>query len=97
MDAKSIRMTHRVPRSAASDRMRDEILQQVVTEGIENDPVLRITSREDKRKVMIVVDVVDGCVTLSGIVRSAAERRRAVILAWAFGAASVQNKLDVEA
>lgn len=90
-------MRHRIPRSAAKDRMRDEVLRQVVMEGIENDPVLRITSREDERKVMIVVDVVDGCVSLSGIVRSAAERRRAVILAWACGASSVQDKLDVEA
>ena len=44
---------------------------------------------------MINVHVSDGEVTLTGLVRTAADRRRADLLARAMGAASVENQLRV--
>ena len=44
---------------------------------------------------MINVQVSDGEVTLTGLVRTAADRRRADLLARAMGAAGVDNQLRI--
>lgn len=86
----------RTLRSDVNGQMRDDLLQQIISEAMENDPVLGIAGPGGKRK-MIMVEVEDGVVTLSGIVRSAAEKRRADILVRLLGATGVDNKLDIEA
>jgi osmotically-inducible protein OsmY len=69
----------------------DDELQQLITSRIEEDPAFWT----GKRPGAIVVEVDDGHVTLSGVVRTAMERRRADILARALGAAGVDNRLRV--
>jgi osmotically-inducible protein OsmY len=73
--------------------MEDEELQQLITERIEEDPVFWTGS--GRRRTYVTVEVEDGHVVLSGLVRSAMDRRRADILARALGAASVDNRLGV--
>ena len=46
---------------------------------------------------MIVVEVDDGYVTLTGVVRTASEKRRADIIARALGAVGVDNRLQLDA
>ncbi len=72
----------------------DEDLQRIITDRIDNDAAFWIG--RGKRRTMIVVEVDEGYVTLSGIVRSAVERRRADILARALGALGVDNRLRLE-
>ncbi|MGH9311043.1 MAG: BON domain-containing protein [Vicinamibacterales bacterium] len=73
--------------------MEDEELQQLITERIEEDPVFWTGS--GRRRTYVTVEVEDGHVMLSGMVRSPLDRRRADILARALGAASVDNRLGV--
>lgn len=84
------------PRVATRNRpepMEDEELQQLIMERIEEDPVFWTGS--GRRRTYVTVEVEDGHVVLSGVVRSALDRRRADILARALGAASVDNRLGV--
>jgi hypothetical protein len=73
--------------------MEDEELQQLITERIEEDPVF--WTGAGRRRTYVTVEVEDGHVMLTGLVRSPLDRRRADILARALGAASVDNRLGV--
>lgn len=84
------------PRVTARNRpepLEDEELQQLITDRIEEDPVFWTGS--GRRRTYVTVEVEDGHVMLSGVVRSALDRRRADILARALGAVSVDNRLGV--
>ena len=84
------------PRVNARNRpepMEDEELQQLITERIEEDPVFWTGS--GRRRTYVTVEVEDGHVILSGVVRSAMDRRRADILARAPGATTVDNRLGI--
>ena len=84
------------PRVNARNRpepMEDEELQQLITERIEEDPVF--WTGPGRRRTYVTVEVEDGHVILSGVVRSAMDRRRADILARALGAATVDNRLSI--
>lgn len=74
----------------------DEELQQRIVERIDSDSAFWTSQNRRRAKTAIAVDVDDGHVTLSGVVRSASERRRADILARALGARSVDNRLQIE-
>jgi hypothetical protein len=73
--------------------LEDEELQQLITERIEEDPVFWTGS--GRRRTYVTVEVEDGHVVLSGLVRSPLDRRRADILARALGAMSVDNRLGI--
>jgi len=87
------RMATRGTRAAKPDILDDDELQQLITEKIDEDPTFWTGS--GRRRVSIVVEVDDGFVTLSGLVRTASDSRRADILARALGAAGVDNRLRV--
>ena len=74
--------------------MDDQELQRLIVDRLDNDPAFWIGRRNPK--TMIVVEVDDGYVTLSGIVKSPVERRRADIVARALGAIGVDNRLRLE-
>jgi osmotically-inducible protein OsmY len=86
-------MATRGTRAAKPDILDDDELQQLITEKIDEDPTFWTGS--GRRRVSIVVEVDDGSVTLSGLVRTASDSRRADILARALGAAGVDNRLRV--
>ncbi len=86
-------MRARVTTRNRPEPMDDEELQQLITERIEEDPVFWTGS--GRRRTYVTVEVEDGHVMLSGVVRSPLDRRRADILARALGAASVDNRLGV--
>ena len=86
-------MRARVNARNRPEPMEDEELQQLITERIEEDPVFWTGS--GRRRTYVTVEVEDGHVMLSGMVRSQLDRRRADILARALGAASVDNRLGV--
>jgi osmotically-inducible protein OsmY len=84
------------PRVTARNRpepLEDEELQQLITDRIEEDPVFWTGS--GRRRTYVTVEVEDGHVMLTGVVRSALDRRRADILARALGAISVDNRLGI--
>jgi osmotically-inducible protein OsmY len=76
------------------ESLDDDALQRVILDRIENDPAF--WSGRGARRTMIVVEVDDGFATLTGVVRSASDRRRADILARALGASGVDNRLQIE-
>ena len=80
--------------SDIDERPDDEVLQQVITDGLHDDPMF--WTGRGSRRTMIVVEVDDGYVTLSGIVRTASEKRRADIIARALGAVGVDNRLQLD-
>ncbi len=86
-------MRPRVSARNRSEPLEDEELQQLITERIEEDPVFWTGS--GRRRTYVTVEVEDGHVMLSGVVRSAMDRRRADILARALGAISVDNRLGI--
>jgi osmotically-inducible protein OsmY len=86
-------MATRGTRAAKPEILDDDELQQLITEKIDEDPTFWTGS--GRRRVSIVVEVDDGSVTLSGLVRTASDARRADILARALGAAGVDNRLKV--
>lgn len=86
-------MATRGTRAAKPEILDDDELQQLITEKIDEDPTFWTGS--GRRRVSIVVEVDDGFVTLSGLVRTASDARRADILARALGAAGVDNRLKV--
>ena len=65
-----------------------------IIDRLKSDPAFWMA--RGKRKTMIVVEVDEGYVTLSGFVRSSAEKRLADILARALGALGVDNRLQLE-
>jgi osmotically-inducible protein OsmY len=86
-------MRGRVTARQRAEPLEDEELQQLITERIEEDPVFWTGS--GRRRTYVTVEVEDGHVMLTGVVRSPLDRRRADILARALGAASVDNRLGV--
>ena len=84
-------MATRGSRAAKPDILDDDELQQLIAEKIDEDPAF--WSGSGKRRPTIVVEVDDGFVTLSGVVRTPLDSRRADILARALGAAGVDNRL----
>jgi len=84
-------MATRGSRATKPEILDDEELQQLISEKIEEDPAFWTGS--GRRRPTIVVEVEDGFVTLSGVVRTALDARRADILARALGAAGVDNRL----
>jgi osmotically-inducible protein OsmY len=71
----------------------DDELQALITERLDEDP--SFWTGTGKNRTVITVEVNDGQVTLHGVVRAAADRRRADLLARALGASSVDNRLRV--
>jgi osmotically-inducible protein OsmY len=86
-------MRARVTTRNRPEPMDDEELQQLIMERIEEDPVFWTGS--GRRRTYVTVEVEDGHVMLSGLVRSPLDRRRADILARALGAVTVDNRLGV--
>jgi osmotically-inducible protein OsmY len=86
-------MRARVTTRNRPEPLEDEELQQLITDRIEEDPVFWTGS--GRRRTYVTVEVEDGHVMLTGVVRSALDRRRADILARALGAASVDNRLGI--
>ena len=86
-------MATRGIRSTKPDVLEDDELQQLIAERIDEDPAFWTGS--GRRRTNLTGEVDDGHVILSGVVRSAMERRRADILARALGAAGVDNRLRV--
>jgi osmotically-inducible protein OsmY len=71
----------------------DDVLQQLIAERIDEDAAF--WTGTGKNRTVINVEVDDGQVTLTGVVRSAADRRRADLLARALGASGVDNRLRI--
>jgi osmotically-inducible protein OsmY len=80
-------------RRAKTGMLHDDELQHLILERIEEDGSFAVAA--GRGRTIINVQVSDGEVTLTGVVRSAADRRRADLLARAMGAASVDNQLRV--
>ena len=87
-------MVRRRYASDTEESTDDERLQRLITDRIDGDPAFWMG--RERRTTMIVVEVDEGYVTLSGSVRSAVERRRADIIARALGAAGVDNRLRLD-
>ena len=80
-------------RRAKTGMLHDDELQHLILERIEEDGSFAVAAW--RGRTVINVHVSDGEVTLTGLVRTAADRRRADLLARAMGAASVENQLRV--
>ena len=74
---------------AISELLEDDDFQQLITDRLEEDPTFWTGS--GKRRTVITVEVDDGHVTLSGVVRTRMDRRRADILVRALGALGVHT------
>ena len=81
-------------RRAKSGMLHDEELQQLITERMDEDPTF--WSGSGKARTGVTVEVVDGEVILTGVVKTAADKRRADLLARSLGAAGVDNRLRVQ-
>lgn len=73
--------------------LHDDELQHLILERIEEDGSFAVAA--GRSRTVINVQVTEGEVTLTGLVRTAADRRRADLLARAMGASSVDNQLRV--
>jgi osmotically-inducible protein OsmY len=73
--------------------LEDDELQQLITERLDEDA--SFWTGTGRNRTAIFVEVSDGHVTLTGLVRSATDRRRADLLARSLGAAGVDNRLEV--
>ena len=80
-------------RRAKTGMLHDDELQHLILERIEEDGSFAVGA--GRGRTVINVQVSDGEVTLTGVVRSAADRRRADLLARAMGAAGVDNQLRI--
>ena len=80
-------------RRAKTGMLHDDELQHLILERIEEDGSFAVAA--GRGRTVINVQVTDGEVTLTGVVRTAADRRRADLLARAMGAASVDNQLRI--
>ena len=87
-------MRRRGHTSGPDEWLDDDALLRLIRDRIDNDAVFWMG--QGNRRTMIVVEVDDGVVTLTGIVRSALERRRADLLARALGAVGVDNRVQLE-
>lgn len=86
-------MRRTIAEGRGDNSMDDDELQELVSWRIESDPAFWVGQYTPRS--MVVVNVEDGIVTLSGIVRSPRERRLADILARSLGAIGVENRLRV--
>ncbi len=73
--------------------MDDDKLEELIVERLDDDPAFHQGSG---RRARVEVEVDGGEVTLTGVVRTALDRRKADIVARALGAAAVDNRLRVE-
>jgi osmotically-inducible protein OsmY len=80
-------------RRAKTGMLHDDELQHLILERIEEDGSFAVAA--GRGRTVINVQVSDGEVTLTGLVRTAADRRRADLLARAMGAAGVDNQLRI--
>ena len=80
-------------RRAKTGMLHDDELQHLILERIEEDGSFAVAA--GRGRTVINVHVSDGEVTLTGVVRTAADRRRADLLARAMGAAGVDNQLRI--
>jgi osmotically-inducible protein OsmY len=80
-------------RRAKSGLLDDDELQQLMTERMDEDTSFWTTT--GRSRAVITVEVDEGHVTLAGVVRTVADRRRADILVRALGAVGVDNRLRV--
>ena len=71
----------------------DDELRRLIVDRIENDIVF--WTGRGARKTALNVEVNDGSVILTGVVKSRSDRRRADLLARALGALTVDNRLRV--
>ncbi len=78
-------------RRAKSGMLDDDVLQQLISERFEEDP--SFWTGTGKSRTVVSVEVDDGIVTLTGVVRTASDKRRADLLARALGASGVDNRL----
>ena len=76
-------------RARYRSRAEEAELEELITESIETHPHFW--------GALILVEVVQGCATLTGIVRQEVDRQRADLLARAHGARGVDNRLLLEA
>jgi osmotically-inducible protein OsmY len=72
----------------------DEELRQLILSYLREEEAFRVVVNDPQS--LIVVEVHRGIVTLSGMVRSSAERRAADRLVRALGALGLHNRLRVE-
>ena len=87
-------MRRRGHTSGPDEWLDDEVLLRLIRDRIDNDAGFWMG--QGNRRTMIVVEVDDGLVTLTGVVRSAMDKRRADLLARALGAVGVDNRLQLE-
>jgi osmotically-inducible protein OsmY len=73
--------------------LEDDELQQLITERLDEDA--SFWTGTGRNRTAISVEVSDGHVTLTGVVRNAVDRRRADLLARSLGASGVDNRLEV--
>ncbi len=78
-------------RRAKNGLLDDDQLQQLITERMDEDASFWTGTGTGRTVINVQVD--DGDVALSGLVRTASDRRRAELLARALGATSVDNRL----
>lgn len=71
----------------------DDQLRRLIVDRLENDVVF--WTGRGARKAIVNVEVNDGSVILTGVVKSRSDRRRADLLARALGALTVDNRLRV--
>ena len=76
-------------RAASAQALGDDLLYDRVHRKLNNHPALRIRD--------LVVDVTDGVVTIDGVIRSDAAKRRATKVASIKGVKKVVNNLVVSA
>lgn len=81
-------------RRAKSGMLDDDELQHLIAERFDEDA--SFWTGTGRNRTSIIVEVDDGEVTLTGVVRTALDRRRADLLARALGAAAVDNRLRVQ-
>jgi osmotically-inducible protein OsmY len=86
-------MFDRLTREREKPLLDDDELQELITDRIDDDPVFHLNNG---RRARINVAVDDGEATLSGMVRTASDRRKADIMARALGASTVHNQLNTE-
>ncbi len=80
-------------RRAKSGMLDDDELQQLIAERLDEDA--SFWTGTGRNRTAINVEVSDGHVTLTGIVRNAIDRRRADLLARSLGASGVDNRLEI--
>ena len=80
-------------RRAKSGMLEDDELQALISERLDEDP--SFWGGTGRNRTVIFVEVNESHVTLTGNVRTAADRRRADLLVRALGADGVDNRLRV--